>query len=381
MPSLSNRKIKIVFALPSLIAGGGIENHVVKQIRLLSDAEYDIYVITLFSYPGRPTLFDKLPQYVTVHRLALSGTSDLKGFVSIYRILKQIKPDLVVSSMFSANTIFRLLKPFIGYVSIAREHNTYIDKKWYHHLIDHLLSYCSHTIIAVSEVVKEFVVARAHISPEKIVVINNGVDMGVIDAFKKENPDKAPLKQQLGLSTTTKYIINVARLKAQKNQALLISAFAEFIKNNSGYALLIVGEGNERSNLENLIAKLGLEKAVFLLGYRKDIYALYAASDIFVLTSQIEGFPNVCIEAMAFGLPVISTRVAGVPEMIVEGKNGWIVESTVDSVTHAIEQYFRMNKNDQESMCVAAHRVASGRSIERVAEAYEKCFKKSLSKT
>jgi len=378
MLSSSSNRIKIIFALPSLLAGGGIENHAVQQIRFLSNITYDIHVITLFLYPNRPTLFDMLPPYVTVHQFSLKGTFDMKGFIAIYFLLKQIAPDLVVSSMFSANTIFRLLKPFVGYISIAREHNTYTDKKWYHHEIDFLLSYCSHSIIAVSEAVKEFVIAHAHISPKKIIVINNGVDTASIDTFKKSNSDKALLKQQLGLQTTKKYIINVARLKAQKNQALLISAFAKFVKKNSKYSLLIVGEGNERSNLEALIDQLDIKDSVFLLGYRKDIYSLYAVSDLFVLTSYIEGFPNVCIEAMAFGLPVISTRVAGVPEIIVEGENGWIVQATADSVTATIERYVQMSEVKKEHMSVAAHIVASGRSIEHVAHTYEVYFRKLL---
>ena len=96
---------------------------------------------------------------------------------------------------------------------------------------------------------------------------------------------------------------------------------------NEDIKLFIIGEGSQESNLMQLIKDLKLENKVYLLGFQKNPYKYMKLADLMVLTSQFEGFPNVVLESMACGTPVLAFKCpGGIEEIIIEGKNGWFVE-------------------------------------------------------
>lgn len=122
-------------------------------------------------------------------------------------------------------------------------------------------------------------------------------------------------------------IVSVARLDKQKNLELLIDAFLKILKEYPEYQLYIWGEGPERGNIENYIKKLDIKKSVFLPGMTDDIFGKIYRASVFVLSSDFEGMPNALIEAMALGLPCISTDCScgGPRELIENGKNGMLI--------------------------------------------------------
>lgn len=122
-------------------------------------------------------------------------------------------------------------------------------------------------------------------------------------------------------------IITVGRLTEQKRQDVLIDAFSEVVKLYPQYRLKIYGDGELKENLENKIEQLGLSGKAFLCGTDANVLSKVAYAEIFVLTSDYEGIPNALIEAMAIGLPCISTDCSpgGARMLIQDGENGWIV--------------------------------------------------------
>ena len=107
-------------------------------------------------------------------------------------------------------------------------------------------------------------------------------------------------------------------------------------------ALLIAGEGDEEPRLRTLVAELGCGERVRLLGYRADVTELYQALDVFALSSRREGLPNVLLEAMALEVPVVATRIAGVPKLIDDENNGLLIQpGSVDELTDALERLLR----------------------------------------
>jgi glycosyltransferase involved in cell wall biosynthesis len=133
-------------------------------------------------------------------------------------------------------------------------------------------------------------------------------------------------KERLGLSTGRLVVGAVGRLSAEKGFDILLRAVAQLVSEGLDVGLLIAGEGDERARLQTLIAELGLGERVRLLGYCADTRALYEAMDVYVLSSLREGLPNVLLEAMALEVPVVATRIAGVPRLVREGANGLLVE-------------------------------------------------------
>lgn len=164
----------------------------------------------------------------------------------------------------------------------------------------------------------------------KIVLIHNGIDPYKLD-FLSNDEAKFKLFEKLSrysgkIFQTNTIIGTVANLYSTKGLKYLIEA-AEHFKNNEGLIFVVIGDGKERVMLENMIREKGLTKNFFILGQIPDAHKLMPAFDIFVLPSVKEGFPWAIIEAMAAKIPVIATRVGAIPEIIENGKNGFIVES------------------------------------------------------
>lgn len=167
---------------------------------------------------------------------------------------------------------------------------------------------------------------------KKSTVIFNPVDLG----------EKACLALR---KSKQKKIVTVGRLMPQKNQKMLLDAFAEVSKDYPEHKLWIYGEGPERDNLRKYADKLGIGAKVQLPGSVKDVFDLISDAELFVLCSNFEGMPNALIEAMCVGLPCITTRVSGVEDLVINGKNGEIIN--VGDVVALIEK-MRMLLEDEK---------------------------------
>lgn len=148
---------------------------------------------------------------------------------------------------------------------------------------------------------------------KKSVVIYNPIDLkdhaGIAVDLKKE-----------------KKIVTAGRLMPQKNQEMMIQAFANVLKHHPDYQLVIYGEGPSRETLETLCKKLQVTENVLLPGNVSDIHERIKDAEIFVLSSDYEGMPNALIEAMCLGLPCISTKVSGATDLIKDHENGLLTD-------------------------------------------------------
>ena len=134
------------------------------------------------------------------------------------------------------------------------------------------------------------------------------------------------IRRNLGIADNTVLLGVFGRLSPEKGQHIMLQAFAKIAEKHSNIFLLIVGDGQERNNLEALATENNIKDKVIFAGYQRYMRDYYEATDIVVLPSLSEGLPNVVLEAMCLGKPVVSTDVGGVREIIESGKNGWIVE-------------------------------------------------------
>ncbi|WP_027081244.1 glycosyltransferase [Luteimonas mephitis] len=179
------------------------------------------------------------------------------------------------------------------------------------------------TVVAVGETVRGFFVGLG-IEPRRgIVSIPNGIH---VQEFSPANADAhARLTAELGLPGTTRLLGNVGRLSPVKNQTSLLRAFSMVRASIPESALLVVGDGELRAELEALAASEGLADAVFFLGARGDVARLLEALDLFVLSSLSEGYSMALLEACAAGLPIVATDVGGNAEIVRAGVNGLLV--------------------------------------------------------
>ncbi len=134
-------------------------------------------------------------------------------------------------------------------------------------------------------------------------------------------------------------VVAIGRLSPEKAFDVLIRAVDQLIEAGTDVRLLIAGEGNERASLEQLIAQTGRGDRIKLLGHVADPRSLFAAADVFVLSSRSEGLPNVLLESLACGVPVVATAVGGVPRVIVDEQNGLLVRpDDVDGLSVALSR-------------------------------------------
>jgi glycosyltransferase involved in cell wall biosynthesis len=174
---------------------------------------------------------------------------------------------------------------------------------------------------------------QSGVPAERCVLIENAIDTREF----ARTVSTAEARRRLGLRPDGLVIGGVGRLSAEKGFDLLIAATDQLLRAGVDVDLLIIGEGGEKKNLETLIDRLGRRDRIRLLGYRSDTTDLYQALDVFALSSLREGLPNVLLEAMAFEVPVVATRIAGVPRLITDGENGLLVEpAAVDATAEAL---------------------------------------------
>lgn len=172
---------------------------------------------------------------------------------------------------------------------------------------------CAHHLLCNSHLLKEFLTSRYGLPPSRITVVPNGVDTD----FFHPNPNGRPPGPPV--------LLSVARLVPDKDHDTLLQAFGPLAQRHPGAELWLVGNGPRKPALEQKVQDLGLPGRVKFFPGNQDLRPLYHQADLFVLSSREEALPNVILEAMAAGLPVVATRVGGVPEAVVSEATGLLV--------------------------------------------------------
>ena len=176
------------------------------------------------------------------------------------------------------------------------------------------------------------------IPAERLHVLNNGVEF---DRFSKPRVDRQSLLP--ALPPGSKVIVNVANMNSQlKGHSVLIEAAREICASCPDVYFALVGDGTLRPELERCVRETGLQDRFHFLGRRKDVPEILACADIFAFPSLAEGLPNSVLEAAAAGVPVVATRVGGIPEIIENGVTGLLVEPRdTQALIAALLQYLK----------------------------------------
>jgi glycosyltransferase involved in cell wall biosynthesis len=173
--------------------------------------------------------------------------------------------------------------------------------------------------VAVSEAVAAALREKLRVS-RQIVVIPNGLREGATPL------ERTAARRRLGLRDKSFVVGTVGRLHPQKGHAILLQAAAKLRETISDFQVVIIGDGPERGQLERFASNEGLNGIVHFAGTRRDVTDVLSAIDLFVMTSYYEGLPVALLEAMRCAIPCVVTRVGGMPEVVVDGKTGFIVE-------------------------------------------------------
>lgn len=189
-------------------------------------------------------------------------------------------------------------------------------------LVNPVLGRLPGSLIAVSHALRQSMIEEGFPSA-RLGVVHNGIDAGAPPSASARRCARA----KLGFTDGTLVVGTIARLNPVKDLGTLISGFAAVRAIRPDAALVIVGDGEERSRLDETARALGVSGTVHLLGHRDDARDLLPAFDIFANSSTSEGISLTILEAMAAGLPVVATRVGGTPEVVDDQVDGLLVPS------------------------------------------------------
>lgn len=245
-------------------------------------------------------------------------------------VVKSYSPDLIIPFLEpivqeTYFTVGNMGIPIIATVRNLPQYSTRLKKLIYIYVLNH----CTALFLQTEDQAKYF----SDFLRSKSFVIPNPVDDSFLSTTAHDKLE--------ALRGDCRVIINVGRLEPQKNQKLLIKAMIEIHKTYKEYRLHIYGEGNERTKLEELIQKNSADDYIFLMGRKQNILSELRNADMFVLSSDFEGMPNALLEAMAAGVPVISTDCpTGPRDLIGDDENGLLIPvNDIGRMIKGIEYY------------------------------------------
>jgi len=235
--------------------------------------------------------------------------------------LRETQPEIVHTFLLTASLYGRLAAILAGVpIVIGTEVNIYEHKRPHHAIAERLLMRGTDRVVASAESVRSFYINQVHADPSRVEVIYNAVDWSQLAATMT----RAEWRASVGLPREADVITIIARLTPQKAHDVLFDALHGNERLQQAH-LAVIGDGELRGALTRRAETLDLSRRVHFLGARRDLGNVLAASDVFVMPSLWEGLPLSMVLALGAGVPVVATRVAGIPEVVRDDETGLLV--------------------------------------------------------
>lgn len=330
MPDASNtkRRLRVLTLVDRLGTSGGGERLAMRIAMRLDPKRFESwYCASRWSEDGpssdaaRAAVDELRAAGVRVHGLGRDSTLAVWSWWPLVRLLRDERIDVLHSHKFGSNVWAAALAPLARVpVLVAHEHTWSFEGQPLRRFLDReLIARSSEAFLAVSREDRRRMIDVERIPPDSVTLVPNGIDP--VPAGDGER-----VRRELGIEAEVPVVGAVAVLRPQKALDVLLRAVAALTGKFPALRVLIAGEGPERAELEALAAELGVADRVTLLGQRSDVPDLLAALDMAVSSSSFEGTPLAMMEYMDAGLPVVATRVGGVPDLIDDGVHGLLVE-------------------------------------------------------
>ena len=252
------------------------------------------------------------------------GACDHRVFRQMLRLCRHYNVKIWHGHDYKSNLLGLMLRPFWKMKLVTTVHGwvKHTRKTPLYYAVDRWCLPLYHQVICVSDDLYDRV-RKLRVKPERCTRIPNAIDERT---FKRRHPAMAAeLRKQLDTPPDRLVVGAVGRLSGEKGFDHLINATAKLLDEGIDFEVWIAGEGDARDELQQQIDQLGRGDRIRLIGFREDTIGLYDALDVFVLSSLREGLPNVVLEAASMNVPIVSTRVAGVPKMLTDGQDGLLV--------------------------------------------------------
>ena len=245
-------------------------------------------------------------------------------------------------------------------------------------LLERWLAGRTTALIAVSPQVRDDLVALHVAPPERFVVIRLGIELDKRVAGSRDG--RLESRRYLGIAPDRFAVGWIGRMTTVKRTDDVLVAFKRLRDRGVDACLCMVGDGPDRAQLERRAHDLGIVRDTLFLGYQEDVAPFYAAFDALVLPSSNEGTPVSAIEALAAGRPVVATRVGGVPDVVEEGEDGFLVEpGDTDELADRLAQLARDPALRKRMGEAGRQRVLPRYAVERLVDDVDRLYRSLLS--
>ena len=357
--------MKIIQVMPEFdLAGAEImcEN----LIYALKNLGEDVIAVSMFS--KKTAITERLEAAgVDVRYLDKKSGLDLSVVGKMRKIFKEEKPDVIHTHRYVKQYaipaailagVKRRVHTVHSVASKELEKNTRKLAKFYY-------SFCGVTPVALSEVVKKSILEEYKLPSDRVPVVFNGIDLS------KCVPKKT---YEVGDAFT---ILHIGRFAEVKNHAMLLRAFKAFHEKKPDSRLVLIGDGELRSEIEGFIAENNMSECVQLMGLQADVYVFLHKADVFALPSLYEGIPMTLIEAMGTGLPIVATRVGGIPDMLENEENALLVDLDDAQLEEAFLRMYNSTRNRADYGKKALEK-STEFSSNKMAEMYIKVYERTM---
>lgn len=289
----------------------------------------------------KPIKCTKIPEMRREIRLHL----DFVAFLKLFFLFLREKPDIVHTRTAKAGCLGRIAARLAGVPVVIHTFDGHVFDGYFPKFktmfiltIERILARFTDRIIAISNVQKQELLRFLHLkNPDKIRVVHIGLDFNEF----KPPVDGGAFKKELGLTNDDLLVGYVGRLAPIKRIDRLVSACVKVAERVKNVNFAIVGDGELRTEAEEMVHMMHLEKKFFFLGVRQDMEKIYPGVDILAMSSDNEGTPAVLIESLSYGTPVVSTNVGGVPDIVRNGESGLLTKANgaselADTIVHML---------------------------------------------
>ncbi|MCK5215603.1 MAG: glycosyltransferase [Candidatus Omnitrophica bacterium] len=363
-----NKKIKIMHITHSLDVGG-LEQLVLNLSRQMDSSKFDVNVCALTEQVGLADEFEKAG--VEVFTRPKRAGIDWRLCDKLKKLFIEQNIDIVHSHNVGAWIYASVAALLARKKTIHTEHSNVFRDQPKRIMIEKMLSWFTDKIICDSNKVRDFLIDKQGIAANKTQVIFNGIDLD----YYGQTHDLNKIKEKLNINDADFVIGCVARLAPVKGHDSMLTAFCKVCAQAKNIKLLLVGDGELIEELKVLAERLRISSRVIFTGERRDIPQLLGVMNAFILTSMSEGFPLSILEAMAAKLPIIATRVGGVPEVVGHNQTGLICEKgNIEEISEAI-LFMANNQSDAAKMGARGYqRVKNNYNVENMKDEYEEVY-------
>ena len=318
----------------------------------------------------------------------ISPLRDVIATLRLARLIRRERPDILHTHTAKAGTVGRvaaLLAGRKGPPIVVHTFHGHVLRGYFgprrslvFRLLERWLAGRTTALIAVSPQVRDDLVALHVAPPERFVVIRLGIELDERVAGAKDG--RLESRRYLGIPTDRFAVGWIGRMTGVKRTDDVLVAFKRLREGGVDACLCMVGDGPDRAQLERRAHELGIVKDTLFLGYQEDVAPFYAAFDALVLPSSNEGTPVSAIEALAAGRPVVATRVGGVPDVVEEGEDGFLVElGATDELADRLAQLARDPALRERMGAAGRQRVLPRYAVERLVDDVDRLYRSLLS--